>query len=480
VGAFEILLEQEKTEWDPILKSLWGLEENEVPTQEKFWKGVHPEDRDRVKQALAKSAAEGGNGHYNAEYRVINHKSGKVSWIEASGQVIREGNQPPKMIGMIINITRRKELEDSLQKVVEELKQMNERKNEFLATLGHELRNPLASLSGGVELLQTEEKDKEKLLSMMARSVKQMASLLDDLLDLTRMARGQIRLKTETVNLNNLLKGVVENFQAVFQTRQQNFKFLTPKEQFFIYGDRTRLEQIFTNLLSNAHKFTPEKGKIQLELKKGEGAAIIEIKDNGKGLSEDSLDKIFEPFAQVTKEREGDQGVGIGLALVKQFVELQEGSIKVHSKGMGKGSVFTVKFPLLKAIDLPVKKEKPNRVIPDKKILIVDDNTDTLESLRMRLEKAGAKVKTAETGKEAIESMASFTPTVYLLDIGLPDMTGYDLIKKLKKLTADEAIYIAHTGYGHRYAQNISKLSGFDHHLNKPIDMDELLQLIGD
>lgn len=484
IGAYEYYVPYERTEWDDILKNIWGLEPHETPTQDTFRDGVHPDDRDRVMEALNRSMDFDGDHHYMSVYRVINKKTGNVHWVEATGEMLFDENENPlKMVGMVIDITNRKLLEESLQNLVEELRNSNEKKNKFLATLGHELRNPLAAISNAMQNIRTEKKSSPKLYDTVSNNIRHINSLLDDLLDLTRIGRGMINLKKEKVDLGALLKETIESFQTNFDYKQQEVEFLEPKATIWVYADRTRTEQIFSNLISNSNNYTPQEGRITVQLRVSQGNAIIEIEDNGIGITESDLEVIFEPFEQVRAKQEITKGLGIGLSLVKQFVEMHEGTVTAESAGIDQGCVFTVKLPLVESMEEQPEVEKPKEeeaeVKKGIKILLVDDNEDANSLLKGYLESIlSCEIQIAFTGREAVEKIEDFEPDVLMLDIGLPDMDGHTLIGILKKKYPKNAIYIAHTGYGHLEARQKTAKAGFDYHLNKPIDFDLLFSIL--
>ncbi|MEQ8473044.1 MAG: CheR family methyltransferase [Marinoscillum sp.] len=483
IGAYEYYVPYERTEWDDILKNIWGLEPHETPTQETFRDGVHPDDLDRVLAALNKSMDYNGDHHYMAVYRVVNKKTKNVHWVEVTGEMIFEKEQPLKMIGMVIDITDRKLLEESMQNLVEELRNSNEKKNKFLATLGHELRNPLAAISNAMQNIRNEKKSGPKLYDTVSNNIRHINSLLDDLLDLTRIGRGMINLKKEKIDLGALLQEIVDSFKNSFNYKQQKVEFLEPKSAVLVYADRTRTEQVFSNLISNASNYTHQEGKIIVQLRVSQGNAIVEVEDNGIGLTQSDLEIIFEPFEQIRPKQEITKGLGIGLSLVKQFVEMHEGTVKAESEGIDQGCVFTVKLPLMDSVEEHQEdkepEEQPAEIKDGIKILLVDDNEDANTLLKGYLESTlSCEIRIGFTGREAIEKIDDFEPDVLMLDIGLPDMDGHTLIGKLKEKYTKKAIYIAHTGYGHLEAREKTAKAGFDYHLNKPIDFDILFSIL--
>jgi len=315
---------------------------------------------------------------------------------------------------------------------------------------------------------------------MMANNVKLISSLLDDLLDLTRIERGKIKLKKEIILLNEILTDALESFKPKTLDKKQKLGFDIPVENIYVNGDRTRLEQILNNLLINAHKFTPEKGRIKAVLEKNDDFAVIKIQDNGIGLEKDKFVKIFDPFEQVTTSKMNETGLGIGLSLVHKFVKLHDGEIKVDSKGTNKGTTFTLMLPLAENDARPkvIKKQAQKPLKNSLRVMIIDDNKDAVRGLKSILEKENCHVNAAYRGATALKKIDKFKPEALIIDIGLPDISGYDLVKKIKNRYQNNVLYIAVTGYGHEDAQKQSKKAGFDYHLNKPVKIDTLFEIL--
>ena len=384
------------------------------------------------------------------------------------------------MIGMIQNITEFKNLEMSLQNAIEELKEVNSRKNDFLAILGHELRNPLAAISGGVDFIKLGEENQEQITEMLGRNVKIMSSMLDDLLDLSRIDSGSIKLDQSVFEMKGLVQSTVFEFKPLFASKNQQIKLKVAKGNTLIKGDPIRLEQVISNLLTNAQKFTPENGEVEVSVEGKDQRLYVKIKDNGIGLEGEDL-TIFEPFSQVNPSK-GNKGLGIGLALVKRFTEMHEGEVMVESEGENKGSLFTLSFPLVEPKEQagePKENVKKNSVLKDGlRVMIVDDNTDANTLLKIGLEKRKCKVVSAFDASQALGLLKDVAPEVFILDIGLPDMDGHNLLKEIKKVFKEPALYIAHTGYGHQEAREKTEQSGFDYHITKPLEMAKLLEIL--
>lgn len=361
-----------------------------------------------------------------------------------------------------------------------EREQASRAKDEFLAMLGHELRNPLAPIITVMDLLRLrskgEELSREHLI--IERQAKHLSRLLDDLLDATRIVRGKVELKSEPVELVGLVTRAIEAADALFNERGHCLNVTMPGQAVWVFGDPTRLMQVFANLLTNAAKYTDRGGVINATLAVSERQVTVSIQDNGSGISPTLYPKLFKIFEQGTATIDRAKGgLGIGLALVKTFIELHQGSVTAHSDGIGCGSTFNVTLPLL---------SEPNETTPapdfapaasgnGARILVVDDNTDALESLRDYLVHQGYEVATASEPMQALGIADGFRPDIAVLDIGLPGMDGYELAIALRStFPASQLRLIALTGYGQTKDFERSKRAGFDTHLVKPVSLEAL------
>ena len=478
-GAFEYSLNSEGTVWDDRLKEIWGLNKSETPTQKIFWDGVHEDDHAEVQNALDKATSPRSNGYYHSVYRVLNRQDGSVKWVEASGQTVFEAGQPIRMIGMVSDITERKILEESLQAAVLELREIDVKKNEFLSVLGHELRNPLASLSGNIDLLQLTLCDDNKTINSMKHNIQMMATLLDDLLDLNRISKNKIQLSLSTLSLNDLLEETMTSVKHHCDEKDQLLTLIA-KQAVFIHADATRIEQVFSNLIINASKHTPKGGHIHVESRVLNQTVYVDISDNGIGLDEHLFEKIFEPFFQLKQEGVAAAGLGVGLALSRRLAELHGGTIEVKSEGEAKGSKFTVILPILITHSNNTNPKTSDRLQKPREglnIVLIDDNVDLLTSLPILLSTFGCNVQTAKTGSDGLELVAEVKPDAVLIDIGLPDMTGHDVADTLRK-SGYGGTLIAISGYSHKESRDKSKEVGFDHHLAKPAAINTILECL--
>jgi signal transduction histidine kinase/transcriptional regulator with GAF, ATPase, and Fis domain/ActR/RegA family two-component response regulator len=363
----------------------------------------------------------------------------------------------------------------------------NRRKDEFLAMLAHELRNPLAPILNAVQLLRLKEGNGEAIHSVseiMERQIGQMVRLVDDLLDVSRITRGKIELRRERVELASAVNRALETIRPLLQSLNHGLTITLPPQPIYLHGDLARLTQIIGNLLNNACKFTSKSGQIWLTVEcESEQEAIIRVRDTGIGIAADQLSRIFELFTQVdTSLERTHHGLGIGLTLVKNLAEMHGGAVEVHSDGHGQGSEFVVRLPLL--VDTP-KSLLPEPTLIKRaattgyRILVVDDNRDAAVSLAMWLKLIGNETQIAHDGLAAVEAAAAFKPDVLLLDIGLPKINGYDVARKVREQSwGKKALLVALTGWGQDEDREKSREAGFNHHMVKPVDHDALTKLL--
>jgi signal transduction histidine kinase/DNA-binding response OmpR family regulator len=370
-----------------------------------------------------------------------------------------------------------------------EVQEADRRKNEFLSMLAHELRNPLAPIRNGVHILRAlagSNAQVREVRDMMDRQVQHLVRLVDDLLDLSRITRGKIRLHREAVSLPEVLARAVETCRPLIDERGHHLTVVVPSEGPRVEGDAVRLAQVVGNLLNNAAKYSEDRGQIWLSAGPEGEQAVIRVRDAGMGIPGDMLASIFDLFTQADRSLDRSQGgLGIGLTLVRQLVELHGGSVSAHSDGPGKGSEFVVRLPLLKEEGASTKADPgaaPTTAFllnPSKKILVVDDNRDAAESLALLLEVAGHEVRACHDGRSALLRAEAFQPDAVLLDIGLPGMDGYEVARRLRALPGLRgALLVALTGYGQDEDQRRAREAGFDYHLIKPADLEALSGLL--
>jgi len=404
---------------------------------------------------------------------------GTVHWYSTVKiPLLEDDNSCNKLLGVASDISERKRAEEALLLA-------DRRKDEFLAMLAHELRNPLAPIRNAVQLLKMLEPTDPKLAwsrNVIDRQVTHMARLLDDLLDVARIMQGKIRLNKERFELTEIVNNAVETSRPLIESRGQELIISQTTTPQWVEGDRIRLAQVLSNLLNNAAKYTSEGGKITLSVMRQASDAVIEVRDTGIGISPDILPQIFDLFTQADHSLAHAQGgLGIGLTLVRELVEIHGGTVTASSAGIGQGSVFTVRLPALSvessvAEPVPVQSALP---MPKFRILVVEDYADAAESLTMLLQAEGHEVETADCGMKALERAQAFRPQVVLLDIGLPDLDGYEVARRLRAAPETrDAVLIALTGYGQIEDRERSQAAGFNHHLLKPVNYEKLSALL--
>ena len=431
---------------------------------------VHPDDMPAVQVRLSAHLS-GKSSFYEAEHR-LKRKDGSWAWVLDRGRVVErdERGNPIRALGIHADVSEQHASREAL-------KEANKRKDEFLATLAHELRNPLAPLRTGLTVLKRNPTGPEAQRSrdMMERQLYHMVRLIDDLLDVARIRQGRLELKKSTVDLREIIESALESSKPLIESARHELSVTLPSKPVQLNGDSVRLTQVLTNLLSNAAKYTPDGGHISLTASRTNGTAEIVISDNGLGLPRHMLDAIFDMFGQVNRTLERSQGgLGIGLAIVKKIVELHGGDIRASSPGEGLGSTFTIHLPALPSqpkLSPIQEKPPPETAIDQHRVLVVDDNVDGAESLSLFISLLGHKVDVAHSGPEALELLSHGMPHVIFLDIGLPGLSGYEVAQRIRKLPLGDAVHlIALTGWGTDEDKQKALEVGFSQHLTKPVD----------
>jgi signal transduction histidine kinase len=420
--------------------------------------------------------------------RVQQHTANLERWLDV--YAARIGDPDSQQVAVFLrDVTEERERGEALQRLANDLADANRRQSEFLATLAHELRNPLAPVRAGLDLLRIGA-DKPGLLAkvrpMMERQVNHLVHLVDDLLDLARISSGKVELKMAEVALKDVLQRAVEMTLPGIEARRHAFRIDIADEGMVVHADATRLAQVLGNLLSNAAKYTMEGGSIVLEARREPergGRARIAVRDSGIGIPAESLPNIFDMFTQVGRHPEQEYGgLGIGLHLVKQMTELHGGSVRAESAGLGQGSAFVIELPLAQGssrVDGAGAGTPAGAAQRPLRILLADDNADAVELLRDLLELEGHRVEVASNGLAALEAAEAFLPEVAFLDIGMPGLNGYEVARRLRATPAlAKARLVAVTGWGTREDRARSEAAGFDAHLTKPVELDALHALI--
>lgn len=441
---------------------------------------VPPEDQEIVRRTLDQAIH--SKTIFALEHRV-RRADGSIGWTYSKAiPMLDDNGNIYEWIGAASDITQRKLAE-------EKLKESDRRKDEFLAMLAHELRNPLAPISAAAELLQMVKLDEVRVRQtsqIIGRQVQHMTGLVDDLLDVSRVTRGLVELDTASIDINHIITDAIEQATPLIRTRQHHLGMRLAADATLILGDKKRLVQVVANLLSNAAKYTPEGGHILIRTEVRPTDVLIQVSDDGIGMAPGVVARAFDLFAQA--ERTSDRssgGLGLGLALVKSLVEHHHGTVTCESPGLGRGSTFIICLPRLLA-DGSAKEPQEALLTSQQnsktlRIMVVDDNMDAATMLAMLLEAAGHKVLVEHRVHRALERAKVDPPQVFLLDIGLPEMDGNELAKRLRaQPETANAVLIAITGYGQDGDRGRALAAGFDHHLVKPVDTAKLAAILAE
>ncbi len=483
VGFWYCDLPFETLQWDEIVKSHFHLPADAKVTIETFYEHIHPEDREATRAAIERSIE--AHKPYDFFYRTINPATSAEKWVRAIGRTTyTKDGSPIRFDGVTLDVTEQKRIEKELREVAAALSEAAHRKDEFLATLAHELRNPLAPMSNALQLMQLSSKHEilEQSRKVLQRQLAQMVRLVDDLLDLSRITRGKLDLRMESLALSSVITSAVETSRPLIDQMRHELLVSLPTQSILINADMTRLSQVFSNLLNNAAKYSEAAGRIEVIGIPEEDQVSVHIRDRGIGISAEQLPRIFEMFAQVDQSLERSQGgLGIGLTLVKKLVEMHGGSVEAKSDGLGRGSEFVVRLPIQSRTNTASSERKAPtaKLASSHRILIVDDNRDGAESLAMMLNVMGNETRVAFDGEEAVHLADSYRPDVMLLDIGLPKLNGYEVCRMIRqKRWSESLVLIAVTGWGQEHDRRRAKDAGFDHHLTKPVAPQFLVQLL--
>jgi signal transduction histidine kinase/CheY-like chemotaxis protein len=394
-----------------------------------------------------------------------------VPVIGASGEV-------EAVAGTTRDVTERKQLEGSLIDA-------DRRKDEFLATLAHELRNPLAPIRNAVHLLKSGNLTEDNVRAareIIDRQVHHMVRLVDDLLDVSRITLGQVNLRNERVGLRRVIEDAIEAASPAIEAGKHRLVVDVPATVVHLEGDGTRLSQVFQNLLDNAAKYTPPGGTITLRAEQRGERIVVSVRDTGIGIAPEAKARVFELFTRVhPNDRIKTSGLGIGLSLARKLIELHMGDIEVRSEGAGMGSEFVVTLPVAVSAPMPMNDHGTTRLATDtrRRVMVVDDNRDAAESLGMLLEMENCTVSVAFDGLQALAAVDEFRPDIVLLDIGMPGMDGYELARRMRATArGTELVLVALTGWGQADDKRRAMDAGFNEHLTKPVDPDLLARVI--
>jgi PAS domain S-box-containing protein len=444
-----------------------------------------PEDQVRILNEFFPAVTQ--NGHGEVEVRFRHFKTGEARWMAYKVFTLTDAaDQPVAYATVSQDVTRRKHLEDDLRQLAADLSEADRRKNEFMATLAHELRSPLAPMSNMVEVLKRADGDPETLArarDTIERQLGQMVRLVDDLLDVNRITHDRLELRKTEVELATVIQQAIEAARPLIDSDAHNLRVTLPAQPVYLYADPARLAQVFGNLLNNSSRYTRPGGTISIAAEQRNGEVVVIVKDTGAGIPQDKLATVFDMYTQVDRSPERLQGgLGIGLTLVKRLVEMHGGSVVAKSAGENRGSEFEVRLPILSKTADQISANAPpaaDEPAAHRRVLIVDDNRDSADSLAMLLRIAGNQTFMAHDGLEAIEAVEQYRPDVILLDIGLPKLNGHEVCRHVReKSWGRDIVVIALTGWGQDEDRRKSEEAGFNGHLVKPVNYDELLELL--
>ena len=418
---------------------------------------------------------------YNGEEIIIERPDGsRWTALAHANPFFDEMGEVCGAVNVLVDISDRKRTE-------EVLRQADRNKNDFLAMLAHELRNPLAPLRNGLQIMQLSGSDSvmaAEACKMMERQIGNMVRLIDDLLDLSRISKGKLELRKEKIDLRLVVQDALETSRPLIEGASHQLSVIMPAQPVFVCVDRVRLAQVFANLLNNSAKYTERGGQITLTVERHGTDAVVKVKDNGMGISSTVLPKVFDLFTQADRSLERSQsGLGIGLSVVRGLVDMHGGIVEAASEGLGKGSEFIVRLSTVVSPDLEAELKdggNGNIYAPSKyRILVVDDNKDAAISLAMMLKIMGHDTRTAHDGMEALEAARTFLPDVIMLDIGLPQLNGYDVCRRIRgEPWGKDIILIAVTGWSQEEDKRLSKEAGFNFHMLKPVDPQAVVKLL--
>jgi PAS domain S-box-containing protein len=439
---------------------------------------AHEEDREDV-AALVPRIAAGGMETFVGVRRFV-RRDGETIWLKLALAVAREGREEGiRCVAVVEDVTERKHAE-------EDLREADRRKDEFLATLAHELRNPLAPIRNSLHIFRMagiQDPAVARVSDMMERQVGHMVRMVDDLLEISRISRGKIELRKERVELASVLRNAVDTSMPLVESAKHRLTVDVPPEPLVLEADPVRLAQVFANLINNSAKYTPPGGEIGVSVRVERGMAVVCVKDNGEGIPPAMLGRVFHMFTQVNTGSRAQGGLGIGLTLSRTLVHLHGGTIEAFSEGSGRGCEFVVRLPLADAVqagETPGLDGAARAPAPAmQRVLVVDDNHDAADSLGMLLQFLGAEVMVVHDGRSALAAMKTFAPTVVLLDLGMPEMNGLEVARRMREdPQARQVTLVALTGWGQREDRRRTHEAGFDYHLVKPADVGTLQSIL--
>ncbi|MCW5961569.1 MAG: response regulator [Pyrinomonadaceae bacterium] len=495
VGLWYWDLRAGKIHTTPKCNELFLLEPNDILTLDKFYELVHPDDKARVEGQILESQNYGKE--YHSEFRVI-YPDGTEEWIAAQGKTfLGEDGTPKNMMGVVQKVTDTKTESTELSKIYarekklrDEAEEANRAKDFFLAVISHELRSPLNAILGWTKILLTKELDTEtrrKALETVEKSARSQAKLLDDLLDSSRVASGRLKLEFRDINLYEVISTVYNLQKPTADAKSIEINIDSNSDNIRVFGDPIRIQQVITNLLSNALKFTPDGGKVNIEIQSGETEVIVHVADTGQGISQKTLPNIFRQFRQGDADSGDQGGLGLGLSIAKILIEKHKGKIWATSEGVGQGSTFSIALPLLvsqkkRESEAKIEKLPEMKLLNGIKILVVEDEPDSREVLQLFLEQNGAEVKSVDIASQALEYLSRNNqdlPDIILSDLAMPGMDGYALLSQIRQLKPEQGgdvPAVALSAFSSNDNKQRAFKSGFQQYHTKPFEPDGIIQ----
>jgi PAS domain S-box-containing protein len=466
---------------NPFMSGLLGYEHDEFLGKELWEIGLFQD----VKANRAAYEELKQNGYIRYDHLPLQSKSGRKSEVEFVSNIYHMDHHEVVQCN-IRDITERSRLERETREQAAALADQHRRKDEFLAMLSHELRNPLSPILNAVHLLRLQKEEnliQKEARGIIERQVGQLSRLVDDLLEVSRITTGRVRLHLERIDMRIIVERAVESVRPLIDRRRHELIITSPDDPIWLHADPTRMEQVVVNILNNAAKYTDEGGTIWLSVDQEENEMLLRVRDTGVGIASELLPLVFDLFTQARRSLDRSQGgLGIGLSLVKHLVEMHRGKVEAHSEGIGRGSEFIVRMPVLQNASIrsePHSAKHDDHATTGLRVLVVDDNVDSTDILAKLLRLSGHNVRTAYAGSSALDVAASHLPDVVLLDIGLPGINGYEVARRLRLLPRLKDVKIvAMTGYGQDSDRRLAQESGFDDHMTKPVDFVKVLSLL--
>ena len=476
--------ETDRVALSPRAAELWGLDAHAGLTWKELRGRPRAQDRERIEVEITQALD--SRQRYHVEYPVA-LADGTERWVVERG--VGNYGEDGKLrgaFGVAHDSTDRKRMETELRARAEELAQADKRKDEFLAILAHELRNPIAPIQNALQVISwpgADEQAVERARSVMERQTRQMVRLIDDLMDVSRINRGRLELAKRPVELSEVVESALEGSLPQIQARSHTLEVELPAEPAMLNADPARLAQAFSNLLNNAAKYTEPGGRIRLCAETGEREVVLFVRDTGIGIAPEMLEHVFDMFAQADTSLERRHGgLGIGLTLARQLVEMQGGSISARSEGVGCGSEFIVRLPRLHikpSTPADVPQQRTSATAARRRVLVAEDNPDSADTLADLIRILGAEVQIARDGQSAVEMAADFRPDLVLMDIGMPKLNGYEAARRIRKESwGTRMTLVALTGWGQQQDRQRAREAGFDHHLVKPAQAADLQRML--